>query len=421
MEEKKFNSGKAWLVAIVAILAQMTFAIGLMKVPANMGLIMMGYGVDEVAAGNLMNFNGIVALIIALPAGIIMQKLGARNVLIAALAITIVGNFLGVFAGADNFGLLLASRAVEGFGYGMQVVTAPQLISEWFPAQLRGLPNGVNSIWFGVGQLIILNVAAQLPGVQEGSWIGSWWFTICCMVVLLVLVIIFVRSPSPDQNQLTMEETPADKGKTSIVAGLASPTTWLILFVFFLFGYVNSAFASYYPVYLQQDFGLDMAASNGMTSIATIAMLVSGFVGGFILNLVKVTKRPVYLLVLSVLVGIMGLIMFNLPSTDVLIPFLIVFGFILQLFPGAAYSVAPEAAASPETVSTTMGVLGIGQNFSGVFGTLITSLFLVNMGGSWQAVTIPNGIFMVIGVVCAIVMIPLMKKQYVKFGVSDAE
>lgn len=418
MEEKKFNASKAWLVVIIAILAQITFAIGLMKVPANMVLIMNGFGVDPVAAGNLMNFNGIVALIVALPAGMIMQKFGARNVLIGALAITLVGNFLGVFAGTDNFGLLLASRAIEGFGYGMQVVTAPQLISEWFPAQLRGLPNGISSIWFGVGQLIILNVAPLLPGVQEGVFLGSWWFTIICMIVLLVLTVLFVKSPPAAENQLELEEKPADK-KVSMAAGLASPTTWLILFVFFLFGYVNSAFASYYPTYLQQDFGMDMAGANGMTSVATIAMLISGIVGGFILNKVKVTKRPVYLLVLSVLVGIMGLCMFNIPDAAMLMPFCIVFGFILQLFPGAAYSVAPEAAAAPETVPTTMGVLGIGQNFAGVFGTLITSLFMVNMGNSWQAATIPNAIFMVLGVVCAIVMIPLMKKQYVKFKITD--
>ena len=180
MEEKKFNSGKAWLVVIVAILAQVTFAIGLMKVPANMVLIMNGFGVDPVAAGNLMNFNGIVALIVALPAGMIMQKLGARNVLIGALAITICGNLLGVLAGTDNFGLLLASRAVEGFGYGMQVVTAPQLISEWFPAQLRGLPNGISSIWFGIGQLIMLNVATMLLGGSPSSaWQCFWCWSSC--------------------------------------------------------------------------------------------------------------------------------------------------------------------------------------------------------------------------------------------------
>jgi len=234
MEEKQFNAGKAWLVVIIAIIAQVTFAIGLMKVPANMGLVMAGFGVDPVAAGNLMNANGIVALIISLPAGMIMQRLGARNVLIAALAITMCGNLLGIFAGADNFSMLIASRAIEGFGYGMQVVTTPQLISEWFPAQLRGLPNGIDSIWFGIGQLVILNVAAQLPCVQEGVWLGTWWFTIICMAVLLVLVIIFVRSPSAQENQLEMEEAPEGSAKASIVAGLASPTTWLLLFIFFL-------------------------------------------------------------------------------------------------------------------------------------------------------------------------------------------
>ncbi|MGI6217006.1 MAG: MFS transporter [Coriobacteriales bacterium] len=427
MGEKKFKSGKAWTVVIITILAQVTFAIGLMKVPSNMGLIMAGYGVDEVAAGNLMNANGIVALILALPAGLIMQRIGARNVLISAMAITIIGNLIGVFAGDTNFAMLLISRAIEGFGYGMQVVTAPQLISEWFPAQLRGLPSGIQSIWFSVGQLIMLNVAALLPGVQEGSWIGSWWFTIIVMAVVLVLVIILVRSPEPEYNQLVDAtnaasaevdpETgkPVEKKKPSIVSGLSSATTWLILVVFFLFGYVNSAYASFYPTYLMQDFGLDMGTANSLTSIATIAMLIAGIVGGFILNKIKVTKRPIYLLVLTVLVGVMGLIMFNIPDTGVVPVFLAVLGFVFQLFPGTVFAVAPEAAKTPETVPATMGVLGIGQNLSGLMGTLISSLFLTSMG-SWQACTIPNGIFMALSVICAIVMIPLMKKQYAKRG-----
>ena len=66
----------------------------------------------------------------------------------------------------------------------------------------------------------------------------------------------------------------------------------------------------------------------------------------------------------------------------------------------------------------TMGVMGIGQNFSGVFGTLITSLFVDNMG-TWQSVTIPNAIFMVLGVVCAVALVRVMKKQYKKLGMLD--
>ena len=62
--------------------------------------------------------------------------------------------------------------------------------------------------------------------------------------------------------------------------------------------------------------------------------------------------------------------------------------------------------------------MGIGQNFSGVFGTLITSLFVDNMG-TWQSVTIPNAIFMVLSVVCAVALVRVMKKQYKKLGMLD--
>lgn len=416
---KTFNASKAWFVVIISLLAQVAFAIGLMKAPATMGPIIEQFGISVTEAGNLMNANGVVALILALPAGMVMQKLGPRLVTIIALAVGICGNLIGLFIGAHDFGVLIASRAIEGFAYGLIVVTTPQFVSMWFPAQKRGLPNGVTSLWFSFGSLIILNLTGALMTVT-GSWTGDWMFSAGFMVVILVLVLLFAKEPADENNFLEAEipaETAGEK-KPSIVDGLKSPATWLLLIVFFLFGYVNSAFSSYYPTYLSADLGLDVASANSITSIATAAMMVSGIVFGIVLNKVKVTKRPTILLVIAVLVGVCGLIMFNLPSVGMVIPFLIVFGLVLQTFPGTAYSVAPEAAASPATVAVTMGVMGIGQNFSGVFGTLITSLFVDNMG-TWQSVTIPNAIFMVLGVVCAVALVRVMKKQYKKLGMLD--
>ncbi len=416
---KTFNASKAWFVVIISLLAQVAFAIGLMKAPATMGPIIEQFGISVTEAGNLMNANGVVALILALPAGMVMQKLGPRLVTIIALAVGICGNLIGLFFGAHEFGVLIASRAIEGFAYGLIVVTTPQFVSMWFPAQKRGLPNGVTSLWFSFGSLIILNLTGVLMTVT-GSWTGDWMFSAGFMVVILVLVLLFAKEPADENNFLEAEipaETAGEK-KPSIVDGLKSPATWLLLIVFFLFGYVNSAFSSYYPTYLSADLGLDVASANSITSIATAAMMVSGIVFGIVLNKVKVTKRPTILLVIAVLVGVCGLIMFNLPSVGMVIPFLIVFGLVLQTFPGTAYSVAPEAAASPATVAVTMGVMGIGQNFSGVFGTLITSLFVDNMG-TWQSVTIPNAIFMVLGVVCAVALVRVMKKQYKKLGMLD--
>ena len=39
--------------------------------------------------------------------------------------------------------------------------------------------------------------------------------------------------------------------------------------------------------------------------------------------------------------------------------------------------------------------------------------------GTWQSVTIPNAIFMVLGVVCAVALVRVMKKQYKKLGMLD--
>jgi len=64
MEEKKFQSSKAWTVAIVITLCQVAFAINMFKVPAVAVQIFVDYGVDAVAFGNLMNAVGITSLIL---------------------------------------------------------------------------------------------------------------------------------------------------------------------------------------------------------------------------------------------------------------------------------------------------------------------------------------------------------------------
>lgn len=411
MDAKKFNAKKAWLVVVVGILVQVGFAISLMKVPSNMVLIMNGMGIDPVLAGNLMTVNGIVALIISLPAGMIMQKKGPRFVLLFALAVGLIGNIIGATIGATNYAALLVSRCFEGFGYGLMLVAVPQFIYEWFPSEKSGLPLGIQSAWFAYGSLIMLNAAAFLPGAAEGSWLGSWWFSIVFFVIVGVAAFFVCKSPCGDEMQLDVEAGEEGKPKASLIDGLKAPGTWLILIMFFMFSFLTSSFAGFFPTYLQQDLGMDMVSANFVTSVATIANIVAGIVGGFLLNRVAPSKRPVCLFVVTVLIGACGIAMYNMPGIAMVIPFCVVYGLISQLFPPTAYAIAPETAYSPDTVSGTLGVITFGSNLAGACGTFITSVVMTAFGNSWQAATIPNALFAALAVVAGITLLFYMKKR----------
>ncbi len=407
-----YNPGRAWLVMIVIMFCQVAFAISMFKVTSVMTPIMEAYGLDATGAGNLLNAVGIVSLILSLPGGMIMQKLGPRFVCFITLGFGIVGNIIGIMA--PTYEVLLVSRVIEGFGYGALGVTTPFLISAWFPANKRGLPNGISSLWVPIGMLIILNSAGLvLPSL---GFIGVWYIALVALVVMLILAIFFVKMPPAKHNMLVEDVVSEDqegnaKNTGKISDGLKAVGIWMLLLCFLLFGYANSAYSSYYPTYLQEDFGVSLEESNFLSSIANIAMLAGGLVIGFIINKVSKPKRGILILVVVIVIAAASLAMFNMPNVGMVVPFMVILGFIFQLFPPTCFSVAPDVAKTPESLATSMGIITVGMNFSGVFGTLITSLFRDNFG-TWQSITIPIAILAVIALIGAIGLLFVVKKRY---------
>lgn len=65
-EEKRteiFNSGRAWIVACVAIIASILISVNCNKLPATMSLVIPALGIDTGMAANIMSLNGYVGLI----------------------------------------------------------------------------------------------------------------------------------------------------------------------------------------------------------------------------------------------------------------------------------------------------------------------------------------------------------------------
>lgn len=403
-QAKKFNAGKAWAVAIVITLCQVAFAINMFKVPAVMGQIIGAYGIDPSLAGWLMNAVGITSLILSIPAGVLMQKLGPRNIFIAVFIINIIGDAVGAFA--PTFEMLIISRVIEGFAYGLLAATATPFISAWFPAMRRGVPNAISALWVSIGMFVILNSATLVEPVA--GWQGVWWFSLAVLVVMFILGLFFLRMPTSSESFLD-EGAPQTDRKPSLLEGFKAPAIWLMLLIFLFFGFVTSAYGSYYPLYLQAGLGLPFDQANMVTSVSTITLMVGGIITGIILRKVPIKKRAIMMLVVTLLMVAAALTMFNLPSGSLALPYMVVYGLVMQSFPAVCFTMVPEASRTPATISISMGILMIGMNFSGVFGTLITGMFIVS--GGYPSITIPNAIFAVIGVLAAIALIFTMRKK----------
>jgi MFS family permease len=171
----------AWLVLAVLLLFSVAAPLNQNKVPPIMPILIKELGLSVSSAGLLMSVFAVTGLILALPAGLIYQKAGARVTGLLAGGSILLGAALGALS--HSFGALLASRAIEGIGTSFMAVLAPAIIAQWFTARQRGTAMGIWATWVPVGTTTMLLLPRALPRRRAGTRYGG--------------LAPFMRSPSP--------------------------------------------------------------------------------------------------------------------------------------------------------------------------------------------------------------------------------
>lgn len=397
---------KAWLMASVAILTGIVFAIGLFKVPPIMLLLMQEMQIDMTVIGLTMSVAAIAGAISALPGGAIMQKIGSKNLGIIAIAIYMAGCVIGLIS--TNFTIFLLSRALEGAAFGSMALVISGIISIWFPAEKRGLPMSIFSLWISLGMLTILNMANLI--VPNFGWRGLWWFHLILLAICGVLFIFVIKYPENMAHKSSVNDS--SQPKISILEGFKSPGAWLLGIAFMTTSIGNTAFNTFYPTFLQQSLGLDMAASNLYTSISTGGMIACGLLIGFLLNRVKNKNHPIILLIAVCLTAAISYAQFQITSVAVLPVFLFFLGVIFQSAPPIFFTIAPDTATRPETIAATLAVITTCSAVGGIIGPMILGPIVAASAGKWAAVSMPLLLILLIGVLASLFTIFVMKKKY---------
>ncbi len=113
----------AWIVLAVLLLFSIAAPINQFKVPPILPVLMQALNLSVSRAGLLMSVFAITGLILAIPAGFIFQKMGARLTGLLAGGSIVIGAALG--ASSTGVGSLLFSRVIEGIGTSFMAVLAP--------------------------------------------------------------------------------------------------------------------------------------------------------------------------------------------------------------------------------------------------------------------------------------------------------
>lgn len=368
------NSKRAWVVAIATIFAGVALALVQNKVAPCMIVLQEALNIDMATAGWLSSVFSLVGIVIAIPAAVILNKIGPKWGGIIALACAIGGSILGVLV--ENVAVLMVSRVIEGMGVGLMSVIGPAVIAMWFPETKRGLPMSIWAVYQMCAQAIMFFLGTILT--TNFGWQGMWWFGAAACVVALIFYIVCVKSPRPEDSYADVESE-----DVSILEGIKAPFPWLMSLVTMLFCIACFGFVNWVATCWTETLGWSLDEANNWVACFSLGAVFAAIILGSILN--KVRNHKIFgsiALLFYGLVVVWGMVFMN---PMLAIPFVIIYAFADSGFPCVLWTMTAQTVKKPELAGVALGVVSIGFNLGILLGAPIVGALAQSLGWTTTA------------------------------------
>jgi predicted MFS family arabinose efflux permease len=388
-ENSLTDKRKAWAVMVVVFLASIVVAAGRFKVPPVLPVLMDELQVDMVTGGWLMSLSSVAGIVLAIPAAFLLTRIGLKLTGLVAMGCAVVGTVVGALATGTP--AILLGRVIEGVSVSLMVVMAPTAISLWFPPRERGLPMGIWTSWVPIGNVLMFNLAH--PVMVGYGWRAVWWLGAVFSLVALVLVGLVVDSPPQESSEGSSATAPPGEFGRMLLNGSA----WLLALAFGAFGFALLGYNTWAPKFLTDTLQVEPAAANAYASLMFLAAVPANIIAGWLINRLK--DRYSMLPAAFFLTTILFFWGFRLDSVGVVVPYMLVLGFVSNFVPTAVFTLAPETMPRIQLASLGLAIVMTGTNMGSVAGP--PALGAILSSGDWFAGSICLVAAMAVGTVAA--------------------
>jgi MFS family permease len=235
----------------------------------------------QISSAQLATFTMVQLFVYAamqIPVGVMLDRVGAKKLLVAGVVLMTGGQFAFAFAG--TFGAGVAARVFVGMGDAMIFISLVQLVALWFPPARTAMVTQMTGV---MGQLGA--VAATVPlsaALHAKGW--TWSFAVAASVgVVLGIVLVVVVRDSPYQDHHRDELKMRAVGRALKLAW-SEPGTRLGLWSHFSAQFGATVFALLWGFpFLVSGQGLTPGAASGLLIIMTVTSVVtSPLIGAFV-------------------------------------------------------------------------------------------------------------------------------------------
>ena len=354
---------------LILILQYLTAGFCQYKLQPILTYLMEGMSISEASAGFLVSALSILSVVLAIPFGVLMGKIGPRRTGILATLVTIAGSLLGTFF-TTNYVMLFISQLIVGIGICGTSILGPYIIACLFKPELRGRANGWYITGGTIAQLLMYNLVPRITSVSDVT--PAWWFTTVYGIVILVIWVLFITDEvAPPMNQEAVEKEEKESHKLGLVDALKDPKVLQLCIGGFAFMMSTMSVLSFTPTYLTLGRNYDPVTASSLVSVAAIVGAFSTAIGGTLSDLLK-TRKWIYFGALMWMC-ISRILIVVLPD-GILLNLVIWRQGIPSVAMGLIYTVAGENIA-PEKASVGMSAINMFIGLGGLFATALFGVF----------------------------------------------
>jgi MFS family permease len=367
-QSRRFHAWSIWLLSALFMFYKYALEVS----PSVMTKTLMGtFQISGTQLGNLAACYFYAYLLLQIPAGLLLDKIGPRKITTLAIALCAGGSML--FAKADTLLIAGTGRFLTGAGAAFAAVNCLKLIANWFPFKQFAFMTG---LMMTVAMLGAVGGQAPLASFIEAmDWRSAMEVISIAGLVLAALFWLIVRDVSPERKKEKHIVSQSISFFESLRKVLKNRQGWwLSIYSGFAFAPVMIFGGLWGVAFISEAFAIDQNLSAQSVSLIFIGFAVGAPTFGWFSDWVGKRKEVMFWGTLIALFSISAVIYLPGLTSYALMILLFLFGFSISSFL-LCFTMMREISL-PILAATAIGFMNAFDSLFGAFSDPLTGLFL---------------------------------------------
>jgi predicted MFS family arabinose efflux permease len=344
--EKALHIRYRWIILFVAVFGFILFNFALQSVPPILSDLQSIFGIDNSNAGLLMSLVVIPGIFLALPAGMLINKHGFRQISCISSILIAAGSI--ITASSSQFSIALVGRLIIGIGGCFLTIGAAVIIPQWFQPKEIGKAMGIYVA--GVPIAVTLAFLSTPTLSQNFGWQTPFYLVAAASIASAIFFLAIIKD-----GPLKINST---KDPTDLKQALSSHELWKIGIIWMLFNMGAIGFLTWAPVMFVTYKGLSIVDASIFTSSIMIVNLFLVPIYGWVSD--KLDRRKPFIIIGALITSILNFAISYLLGLP-LIAVIILSGVSGGAVPGLVMAIAARTL-NQKQAGISFGIMTMWQN-----------------------------------------------------------